>query len=118
MCVICLLLLCIVIFFLDDLPANPVMLGGGLLLMGFLLFGPDSILTGAAAIDFGTKKGASTATGFVNGCGSVGAIIGGTIPGLFVERWGWNGVFMLLAGMVLLAGLILAPMWNTLPKKE
>ena len=36
---------------------------------------PDSIVSGTAAADFGTSKGASTASGIVNGMGSVGAII-------------------------------------------
>ena len=54
------------------------------MLIGLLLFGPDSIISGTAAIDFGTKQGASTAAGIINGMGSVGAIIGGTIPGFFL----------------------------------
>ena len=45
--------------------------------IGLFLFGPDTLISGTAAIDFGTKKGAGTATGFVNGVGSIGAILGG-----------------------------------------
>lgn len=114
-CVICLLSLGLFLFFLDDLPATRLVLSASLLLIGFLLYAPDSLVSGTAAIDFGTKKGASTAAGLINGAGSVGAIIGGTIPGFFAAQWGWNGVFMFLASMVLLAGVILLPKWNTLP---
>jgi len=51
----------------------------------------------------------------INGCGSVGAIVGGTIPGFFQKQWGWHGVFSLLAAAVILAALLLLPKWNALP---
>jgi OPA family sugar phosphate sensor protein UhpC-like MFS transporter len=78
--VICLLLLAALLFALDLLPAIEWVLGGCLFLIGFLLFAPDSLVSGTAAIDFGTKKGASTACGLINGCGSAGAILGGVGP--------------------------------------
>ena len=43
--------------------------------MGFLIFIPDSLIAGAAPIDFGTKRGASAASGMVNGFGSLGQMI-------------------------------------------
>jgi sugar phosphate permease len=52
----------------------------------------------------------------INGCGSIGAIVGGTIPGIFHQRWGWNGVFVFLAGSLVIAGLLLLPQWNALPQ--
>lgn len=88
---------------------------GILFMMGFFLYGPDSILSGTAAMDFGTKKAAGTATGFVNGMGSVGAIAGGGLPGWVAGKWGWIGVFTLLAGFAFVAALILIPLWNRRP---
>ncbi len=116
--VICLALLAIVLFVLDKLPATGWMLGGCLFLIGFLTYAPDSLVSGTAAVDFGTKKGASTASGLINGAGSVGAIVGGTLPGLLVKQWGWQGVFTALAAAVLLAALLLAPKWNALPAES
>jgi OPA family sugar phosphate sensor protein UhpC-like MFS transporter len=113
--VICLLLLSAILYFLDDLPANRWMLGTSLFLIGLLTYAPDSLVSGTAAVDFGTKRGASTASGLINGCGSVGAIVGGTIPGFFQQQWGWHGVFTFLAAAVLLAGLLLLPKWNAVP---
>jgi OPA family sugar phosphate sensor protein UhpC-like MFS transporter len=113
--VICLALLAVVLFVLDKLPANGWMLGGCLFLIGFLTYAPDSLVSGTAAVDFGTKQGASTASGLVNGAGSVGAIVGGTLPGMLLKQWGWQGVFTTLAAAVLLAALLLAPKWNALP---
>ncbi len=113
--IICLLLLGVLLYFLDDLPSTRWMLAGSLFLIGLLTYAPDSLISGTAAVDFGTKKGAATASGLINGCGSIGAIVGGTIPGFFHERWGWHGVFTSLAAAAVLAGLLLLPKWNALP---
>ncbi len=75
----------------------------------------DSLVSATAAVDFGTRKGASTASGMINGMGSIGAIAGGTIPGFFKESWGWEGVFTFLAVSILLAGLLMIPKWNAIP---
>ncbi|MFN0126409.1 MAG: MFS transporter [Verrucomicrobiales bacterium] len=113
--VIYLVLLAAALFFLDALPANAWVLGAALFVIGMLTYAPDSLISGTAAVDFGTKKGASTAAGLINGAGSVGAIIGGTLPGLLQKQWGWHGVFCCLAGAVLLAAVMLLPKWNALP---
>ena len=47
--------------------------------------------------------------------GSVGAIVGGTIPGFFKETWGWDGVFIALSVSVLMAALLMFSKWNALP---
>lgn len=113
--VVSLLLAAGLVFVLDRLPADRAVLGGCLFGIGFLLYAADSLVSGTAAVDFGTKKGASTAAGVINGCGSVGAIAGGTLPGLLHDRLGWDGLFQLLAGSLLLAAGLLATMWNAMP---
>ncbi|HEX8522721.1 MAG TPA: MFS transporter [Tepidisphaeraceae bacterium] len=117
-CVIGLLLLGVLLFCFNFLPTNRWMLGGSFFMIGLLLYGPDSLITGTAAVDFGTRRGASTASGVINGVGSVGAILGGTLPGFFNARWGWGGVFALLGAMVFVGGLMLVPKWNALPQKR
>jgi MFS transporter, OPA family, glycerol-3-phosphate transporter len=113
--VICLFLLAALLLTLDRLPATGLMLGTCLFLLGILTFAPDSLVSGTAAIDFGTKKGASTASGLINGCGSIGAIVGGAIPGLLHERLGWSGLFQILAVSTFIAGCLLLPKWNARP---
>jgi len=113
--ILCLFLLGVLLYFIDYLPSNRWMLGGCLFLIGLLTYAPDSLISGTAAVDFGTKRGAATASGLINGCGSIGAIVGGTIPGFFQKQWGWHGVFTLLAGAAVLAALLLLPKWNALP---
>jgi OPA family sugar phosphate sensor protein UhpC-like MFS transporter len=85
---------------------------GLLFMMGLTLYGPDSMISGSAAIDFGSKDGAASAAGFVNGCGSVGAVLGGLLPGYFDTIT----VFMVFTGAAILAILMLLPFWNSRPK--
>ncbi len=82
-----------------------------LFFMGLTLYGPDSMISGAAAIDFGSARAGATAAGFVNGCGSVGAVLGGLLPGYFDTVT----VFILFAGCALAAALLLLPFWNSRP---
>jgi OPA family sugar phosphate sensor protein UhpC-like MFS transporter len=78
-------------------------------LVGLFLFGPDSILCGAAAQDVGGPHAAATATGFVNGLGSLGAILEGLIVPFVSQRFGWNALFPVLVGMAVLAAVALLP---------
>jgi len=119
-CVIFLVLLAIVTFSFGALTGGGSrwMMAGTLFAIGFLLFGPDSVVVGTAAVDFGTKKGASSAAGFINGVGSLGAVLGGSLPGVISQRWGWEPLFHVLGVCVLVAALLLLPRWNAVPAKE
>jgi OPA family sugar phosphate sensor protein UhpC-like MFS transporter len=121
MSVLALICLAALMFFFEQLPAERWAIGLGFFAIGFLLYIPDSLVSGTAAIDFGTKKGASTAAGFINGCGSIGAIAGGTMPGWVEALVGestsvWSYVFPALAGSLVVAALLLLPKWNRLPQ--
>ncbi len=116
-CVICLFLLGLVLFFFNSIVElrHEALIAVTLFVMGLLLYGPDSLISATAAVDFGTTKGASTASGLINGLGSIGAIVGGTVPGFFKESWGWNGVFVFLGASVMLGAVLMLPKWNALP---
>ncbi len=107
--------LTVALYVLTVIPPSPWAYTITLFMIGLFLFGPDALISGTAAIDFGTRKGASTAAGLINGCGSIGAIIGVAAPKYIKEDYGWNGVFTFLAGMVFIATLLLLPHWNRLP---
>lgn len=113
--VTCLFILSVLLFSIDKVPETRLVLGACFFFIGLFLYAPDGMISGTAAIDFGTKKGASTAAGLINGFGSCGAILGGTLPGLLNERWGWDGVFTALGIATLIAGCLLLPRWNALP---
>ena len=112
-CVLSLLALTVSLaLFMGALHTGSVLLVVALLfVMGLTLYGPDSMISGAAAIDFGTAKAGATAAGFVNGCGSVGAILGGLLPGYFDTVT----VFIVFAGCALFSALVLVPHWNSRP---
>lgn len=107
--------LALLLFSIGILPPSRLLLGTYLMGIGLLIFGPDALISGTAAIDFGTKKGAATAAGLINGCGSLGAIIGGYVPGYLRDNYGWGWIFALLGCCSLAAALLLLPQWNALP---
>lgn len=43
--------------------------------VGFMLYGPDSLMSGAGAIDVGSRRHAIAAAGTINGMGSLGSVI-------------------------------------------
>ncbi len=84
-------------------------------LVGFFLFGPDTVISATAAIDFGTKRGAGTATGFVNGVGSIGGILGGYLPGVMTTETDWTALFGVFVVGLIASSAILAPLWRAKP---
>ncbi|MFI5804853.1 MFS transporter [Streptomyces sp. NPDC051561] len=83
-----------------------------LAVIGISVYAADAMISCVAAVDFGSAKGAGTAAGLVNGCGSVGAILGGLLPGFLS-----GGVlFAIFAVAALLAGVLMVPHWNRLPR--
>lgn len=120
-CVLSLLLLSIVLLLFGPLT-NSGSTGGMLVaffLIGFFLYGPDSMVSATAAIDFGTKKGAGSAAGFINGCGSFGQILGVALPGYLMAWFPGDDTTILLfygfSATALVAGVLLIPLWNRLP---
>jgi OPA family sugar phosphate sensor protein UhpC-like MFS transporter len=108
------------VFALPFLPASKIGVGFGFFFIGFFLYPPDSLISGTAAIDFGTRRGAGTAAGFINCCGSLGAILGSTLPGwikAFLPAGAdiWTPIFCSLGFCLLIGGLILLPQWHRLP---
>ena len=83
--------------------------------IGCFLFGPDTLIAGTCAVDFGAKDGAGSAAGFINGLGSIGQILGLWLPGIISERYGWGTLFTGMGCSMLLAALILVPKWNAVP---
>ncbi|HEP9851342.1 TPA: MFS transporter, partial [Pseudomonas aeruginosa] len=112
-CVISLLALtvCLALFVPAMTTGSIPIVVGLLFMMGLTLYGPDSMICGSAAIDFGTGEAAGTASGFVNGCGSVGAILGGLLPGYFDTYT----VFIGFTVAALIATAVLLPHWNSRP---
>jgi OPA family sugar phosphate sensor protein UhpC-like MFS transporter len=73
------------------------------------------MISSTAAIDFGTKRGAGSATGFVNGIGSIGAILGGYLPGIMTDAKNWTPFLAISLGGIVLSALVLVPLWRVKP---
>ena len=79
-------------------------------LVGFCLFGPDSILTGAGAIDIGGRARATFTVGIISGFGALGPIVQElVIARLYDSKHGELGpIFALLFGSAAMATLFCA----------
>jgi len=120
--VLALLCLAALMLVFPFIPLSRPGMGMGMFAMGFLVSIPDSLVSGTAAIDFGTKKGASTANGLINGMGSIGQMLGVMLPGSVESLLGkgqniWTAIFVGLGISLAVGGLMLAPLWNRLPPK-
>lgn len=111
------LLLSVVLFLFNGLTStgDKLMMGVLLFAIGFLLYGPDALISGACAVDFGTKKGAGSAAGMIDGLGSIGQILGMSLPGVISAHYGWGVLFGCFGAFVLIAALLLLPKWNAVP---
>jgi sugar phosphate permease len=72
-------------------------------LAGFMLFGPDALLSGVGAIDVGSRRGALAAAGIINGMGSIGPIFQEEIIGWMYKASGQR-LFPILVVLVCVAG--------------
>lgn len=80
-----------------------------LCLAGFTLYGPDALMSGAGAMDIGSRKGATLAAGIINGMGSCGAVVQELAIGNLFQRPGAEAgpVFALILGSALCATAVL-----------
>ncbi|MDI1445275.1 MFS transporter [Polyangium sp. 6x1] len=82
-------------------------------LVGALLFGPDALISGAAAQDAGGKYAAATAAGVVNGIGSIGAILQEYVTRGVSECYGWDALFYVFFGLAIFSAVALIPTFRT-----
>lgn len=79
----------------------------GIALIGAAIFGPDSLLSGAAVQDAAPPGAVATAAGVVNGLGSFGQLASPWIVLLVAGRYGWDNLFYFFAAISLLSSLLL-----------
>ncbi|MFH1743683.1 MAG: MFS transporter [bacterium] len=92
----------------------------GLCLIGFSLYGPDALMTGAAAQDFGSKRAAAMCAGIINGIGSFGALLQEPLIGWATTTYesAWSWLFFVFAGLSVLATVVISFTWNDVPKRQ
>ncbi|MEN8123320.1 MAG: hypothetical protein ABFS35_23485, partial [Bacteroidota bacterium] len=82
-------------------------------LAGFMLYGPDSLISGVGAIDVGTKRGALVAAGLINGTGSIGPIFQEEIIGWLYLKYDQSivPILILLFGMAIISATLTFYLW-------
>jgi len=80
-----------------------------LLAVGLTLYGPDALMTGAGAMDIGSRRGAIVAAGIISGFGSLGPIVQELVIGkMYSAKSGDLGpIFAMLLGAAIAAALAL-----------
>ncbi len=79
--------------------------------VSFALLGPYSFLTGVLSLDFGGKRGSSTAAGLADTAGYLGAILSGYGIGTIAEEHGWSGAFQALGTVAAITFAAAALYW-------
>ena len=83
-----------------------------LLFIGFFTFGPHILLVAAMPADFGSRKAASSATGFIDAMGYLGASLTGVGTGYLIENFGWNAGFYFWILGAIFAAIMTLLIWN------
>lgn len=98
---------CLLLYLLG--PSSLILFGISIALVGFFLYGPDALMTGAGAIEVGSLRSATLAAGIINGMGAVGSVAQELLLGrLLGEGEGVAEVFALLLGSSVGAALALS----------
>ena len=87
-------------------------------LAGFLIFGPDMLMSGAATVDFSHPRAAAAATGLTMSAGALGAVLSGAGVGWILDKahGSWTIAFYVLATFSLVPALMMYSLWNASPK--
>lgn len=118
-CAIMLLGLAVVCVLFPQIPKGQwVVATAALGLAGFLMYGPDMLMSGAATVDISHPKAASMATGLTMCFGALGTIFSGAGVGWLkdISKGNWSLVFWFLAGLCLVSALLMVSIWNARPK--
>lgn len=80
---------------------------------GFMLYGPDSLLSGVGAIDVGSRKGALAAAGIINGMGSAGPVFQEEIVGWMYKAYhqALEPILLMLVGVACLGAALTFVLW-------
>ena len=113
MCVVEMFLVAICMAILQFIPAdtNSVVVLILLALSGFFIYGPQALL-GVVATKQATKRAASSAVGLIGFMSYLSVIITGAGLGWFSDTFGWDYLFILMAGFALVGGIIVTSLWN------
>jgi sugar phosphate permease len=87
-----------------------------LMAIGFFTYGPHVTMVATCPMDFGTRKAAASAAGFIDGVGYIGAALTGIVSGYLVDNYGWDTAFYLWMGGALAAAVLMLLLWQYRPQ--
>lgn len=82
-----------------------------------MVYGAHTIMVTAIPMDYGTRKAASSAAGFIDAFGYIGATISGVGVGWLVDKYGWDSAFYFWAAGAFIASLLMLRLWRYTPPK-
>jgi len=82
-----------------------------LMFIGFFTFGPHVLIVAAIPADFGSRKAASSVTGFIDAMGYLGASLTGVGTGYLIEKLGWNAAFYFWIFGAIFAAIMTLLIW-------
>ncbi|NLO91264.1 MAG: MFS transporter [Elusimicrobia bacterium] len=82
------------------------------------IFGVHGMLSGAASMDFGGSKGASTAAGLLDGVQYLASGISAMMLGRMLDSYGWGIWVWLLIPFSLAGAVLMYTLWNETPLKQ
>lgn len=103
--------ICLVVLFVVQDIASPALVLGILAVAGFFLYGPQALL-GVVASNAATKKAASSAVGLIGLMSYVSVLFTGVGIGWFSDHFGWHYLFILMAVVAVIGGVIVSSLWN------
>ena len=112
-------LLALTLYIYSLLPPVDLIAGIPMLaLIGFLTFGPHVLLVSTIPMEFGTRKAASSVTGFIDGWGYIGAAISTQVVGIILDKSTMEMAYLFWILAALVGGLVLIFNWKSVPKKK
>jgi len=113
MAVLMLLILILAVWLFPQIPTTSWVLSLIVLaIIGFTTFGPHMMMVTALPMDLGTKEMASSATGFIDGWGYIGAALTGVGTGFLLDNFGWDYAFYFWLFGAVIAAIFMSMLWN------
>jgi OPA family glycerol-3-phosphate transporter-like MFS transporter len=88
-----------------------------LLFIGFFTFGPHILIVAALPADLGSRKAASSVTGFIDAMGYVGASLTGVGTGYLIESISWDAAFYFWIFGAVFSAIMMIFVWRNELKK-
>jgi sugar phosphate permease len=89
-----------------------------LLFIGFFTFGPHILMVAAIPADFGSRKAASSVTGFIDAMGYLGASLTGVGTGYLIEKFSWDAAFCFWIFGAVFSAIMILIIWIFKERKK